>query len=88
MSINEWIGVVSFGLGILGGLWKLGITLNNTLSTLNHEVKELNKTLTESKLDRERLHTKLEKTDGRVDKHDVRITVLEDWRKGTQYEKH
>lgn len=88
MSINEWLGVISFGLTMLAGLWKLGLKLNTTLSNLTNKIETLNDNLTEGKRDRERLHSKLEKTDGRIDGHDTRITVLEDWRKGTQYEKH
>jgi hypothetical protein len=37
--------------------------------------------LSESKSDRIKLHGRVDKVDDRLDIHDVRISVLEDWRK-------
>lgn len=88
MSVNEWIGVISFASGILGFLWRLGLKLNNTLSDLINQVGRLNDNLTEGKLDRQLLHSKLDQTDGRLDDHQTRITVLEKFREEKQYEKH
>ena len=82
MTVNEWIGVVSFALSILIFLWKAGSTLNRTLDSLEDAIDRLNENLNESKKDRDKLHARADVADTRLDNHDVRLHVLEDWRKG------
>lgn len=79
--IKEWWFIIAFSISALGGLYKMGKVLNETLLKLNFEIMRLNDSLSESKNDRVKLHTRVDVVDGRLDTHDIRISVLEDWRK-------
>ena len=79
--IKEWWFLIAFTIGIFGGLYKISQTLNETLLKLKFEITRLSESLTDSKADRVRLHARVDNTDDRLDKHDTRISVLEDWRK-------
>jgi len=79
--IKEWWFLIAFTIGIFSGLYKMSQTLNETLLKLKFEITRLSESLTESKADRVRLHERVDNTDNRLDKHDTRISVLEDWRK-------
>ena len=79
--IKEWWFLIIFTIGIFGGLYKMSKTLNETLLNLKFEITRLSDSLTDSKADRVRLHARVDNTDDRLDKHDTRISVLEDWRK-------
>lgn len=59
----------------------MGKVLNETLLKLNFEIMRLSDSLSESKNDRVKLHSRVDVVDGRLDTHDIRISVLEDWRK-------
>lgn len=80
--IKEWWFIIAFSISALGGLYKMGKTLNETLLKLNYEIMRLSESLSESKSDRVKLHSRVDVVDSRLDKHDIRISVLEDWRKG------
>lgn len=80
--IKEWWFLITFAVGIFAGLYNISKTLNETLLRLNFEITKLTDSLTESKSDRIRLHARVDGTDDRLDKHETRISVLEDWRKG------
>ena len=80
--IKEWWFLITFAIGIFGGLYKMSKTLNETLLNLKFEITRLSESLSESKADRVRLHARVDNTDDRLDKHDTRISILEDWRKG------
>ena len=80
--IKEWWFLISFSVGIFVGLYKMSKTLNETLLKLNFEITKLNDSLSESKSDRIRLHARVDGTDDRLDKHETRISILEDWRRG------
>ena len=79
--IKEWWFIIAFSLSALGGLYKMGKVLNETLLKLNFEIMRLSDSLSESKNDRVKLHSRVDVVDGRLDTHDIRISVLEDWRK-------
>ena len=79
--IKEWWFIIAFSISALGGLYKMGKTLNETLLKLNYEIMRLSESLSESKSDRVKLHSRVDVVDGRLDTHDIRISVLEDWRK-------
>ena len=79
--IKEWWFIIAFSISALGGLYKMGKVLNETLLKLNFEIMRLSDSLTESKNDRVKLHSRVDVVDGRLDTHDIRISVLEDWRK-------
>ena len=80
--LKEWWFLITFTIGLFGGLWKISKTLNETLLKLNFEITRLSESLTDSKADRVRLHARVDNADGRLDKHDTRISILEDWRRG------
>lgn len=80
--IKEWWFLISFSVGIFVGLYKMSKTLNETLLKLNFEITKLNDSLSESKSDRLRLHGRVDGVDDRLDKHETRLSILEDWRKG------
>ena len=79
--VKEWWFIIAFSISALGGLYKMGKVLNETLLKLNFEIMRLNDSLSESKSDRVKLHSRVDVVDGRLDTHDIRISVLEDWRK-------
>lgn len=79
--IKEWWFIIAFSISALGGLYKMGKVLNETLLKLNFEIMRLSDSLSESKSDRIRLHARVDGTDDRLDKHETRISILEDWRK-------
>lgn len=79
--VKEWWFIIAFSISALGGLYKMGKVLNETLLKLNFEIMRLSDSLSESKNDRVKLHTRVDVVDGRLDTHDIRISVLEDWRK-------
>ena len=56
--------------------------LKRSLSPLTQAIDRLNELLDDSKADRELLHRKNDEQDNKIDNHETRITVLEDWRKG------
>ena len=80
--IKEWWFLIAFTIGIFGGLYKMSQTLNETLLNLKFEITRLSESLTDSKADRLRLHARVDNTDDRLDEHDTRISILEDWRRG------
>ena len=80
--VKEWWFLIAFTIGIFGGLYKMSQTLNETLLKLKFEITRLSDSLTDAKADRVRLHARVDNADDRLDKHDTRISVLEDWRKG------
>ena len=80
--IKEWWFLIAFTIGIFGGLYKMSQTLNETLLKLKFEITRLSESLTDSKADRLRLHARVDNTNDRLDEHDTRISVLEDWRRG------
>lgn len=80
--VKEWWFLISFSVGIFVGLYKMSKTLNETLLKLNFEITKLNDSLSESKSDRLRLHGRVDGVDDRLDKHETRLSVLEDWRRG------
>lgn len=79
--IKEWWFIIAFSISALGGLYKMGKVLNETLLKLNFEIMRLSDSLSESKSDRVKLHSRVDVVDNRLDTHDIRISVLEDWRK-------
>lgn len=79
--VKEWWFLITFAVGIFAGLYNISKTLNETLLRLNFEITKLTDSLTESKSDRIRLHARVDGTDDRLDKHETRISILEDWRK-------
>ncbi len=79
--IKEWWFLIAFTIGIFGGLYKMSQTLNETLLNLKFEITRLSESLSDSKADRIRLHARVDGTDDRLEKHETRISVLEDWRK-------
>ena len=79
--IKEWWFIIAFSISALVGLYKMGKVLNETLLKLNFEIMRLSDSLSESKNDRVKLHSRVDVVDGRLDTHDIRISVLEDWRK-------
>lgn len=81
MSVSEWIGVVSFALSILAGLWKISSTLNNTLKGLSYEIKRLHDSITRSEKEQVKMNSIIEKHDDRLDKAETNIEILKDWRK-------
>ena len=80
--IKEWWFLIAFTIGIFGGLYKISKTLNETLLKLNFEITRLSESLSDSKADRVRLHSRIDETEKEIDKHDTRISILEDWRRG------
>ena len=80
--IKEWWFLIAFTIGIFGGLYKMSQTLNETLLKLKFEITRLSESLTDSKADRLRLHARVDNTNDRLDEHDTRISILEDWRRG------
>ena len=79
--IKEWWFLISFTIGIFGGLYKMSKTLNETLLNLKFEITRLSESLSDSKADRVRLHERIDNTDNRIDKLETRTSVLEDWRR-------
>lgn len=82
LTVNEWIAVVSFALGILGGLWKLSDNLNGTLKELSHQIKLLHDSITRSEREQLKMNSIIEKHDDRLDEAEKDIEILKDWRKG------
>ena len=80
--IKEWWFLIAFTIGIFGGLYKMSQTLNETLLNLKFEITRLSESLSDSKADRVRLHSRIDETEKEIDKHDTRISILEDWRRG------
>ena len=80
--IKEWWFLIAFTVGIFGGLYKMSQTLNETLLNLKFEITRLSESLSDSKADRVRLHSRIDETEKEIDKHDTRISILEDWRRG------
>lgn len=78
--IKEWWFLIAFTIGIFGGLYKMSQTLNETLLNLKFEITRLSESLTDSKNDRVRLHSRIDDTEKEIDGHETRIAVLEDWR--------
>ncbi|MFC4698522.1 hypothetical protein [Enterococcus aquimarinus] len=78
--IKEWWFLIAFTIGIFGGLYKMSQTLNETLLKLKFEITRLSESLTDSKNDRVRLHSRIDDTEKEIDGHETRIAVLEDWR--------
>ena len=76
--IKEWWFLITFTIGIFGGLYKMSQTLNETLLKLKFEITRLSESLTDSKADRVRLHARIDDTDNRLDKLDTRTSVLEE----------
>jgi len=58
-----------------------GRQITDAVSPLTHSIERLNYLLEDSQKDRKNLHAKNEEQDLRLDNHEVRITVLEDWRR-------
>lgn len=83
VSVNEWIGVVSFALGILGGLWKLSDNLNGTLKELSHQIKLLHDSITRSEREQLKMNSIIEKHDDRLDIVESDVKILKDWRERT-----
>ncbi|SPT61703.1 Uncharacterised protein [Aerococcus viridans] len=79
--IKEWWFIIAFTISALGGLYKMGKVLNETLLKLNFEIMRLSDSLSESRNDMVKLHSRVDVSDGRLDAHETRISVLEDWRK-------
>ena len=79
--IKEWWFIIAFTISALSGLYKMGKVLNETLLKLNFEIMRLSDSLSESKSDRLKLHSRVDAVDSRLVAHETRITVLEDWRK-------
>ena len=80
--VKEWWFLIAFTIGIFGGLYKMSQTLNETLLNLKFEITRLSESLSDSKADRVRLHSRVDETEKEIDKHDTRISILEDWRRG------
>jgi septal ring factor EnvC (AmiA/AmiB activator) len=80
--VKEWWFLIAFTIGIFGGLYKMSQTLNETLLNLKFEITRLSESLSDSKADRVRLHSRIDETEKEIDKHDTRISILEDWRRG------
>lgn len=55
--------------------------LKETIEPLSNSINLLNDRLGESQSDRKTLHAKDAEQEDILDKHEIRITVLEDWRK-------
>lgn len=79
--IKEWWFLIAFTIGIFASLYKMSQTLNETLLNLKFEITRLSESLSDSKADRVRLHARVDNADNRLDKHDIQISVLEEWRK-------
>lgn len=62
-------------------------SLKDSIDPLNRSIKHLNYLLEDSQADRKVLHKKDEAQDVIMDNHEVRITVLEDWRKDHTHKK-
>lgn len=54
-----------------------------TIAPMTNAIERLNYLLEDSQKDRQSLHAKDGEQDIKLDSHEVRITVLEDWRKGS-----
>uniref|UniRef100_UPI0035A09D83 hypothetical protein n=1 Tax=Jeotgalibaca porci TaxID=1868793 RepID=UPI0035A09D83 len=80
--IKEWWFLIAFSISIFSGLYKMTKTLNETLMSLKFEITRLSESLSESRSDRARLHVRIDGTEDLLDKHETRISILEDWRKG------
>ena len=80
--VKEWWFLISFSAGIFIGLYKMSKTLNETLLNLKFEITRLGESLRDSKSDRVRLHSRIDENEKEIDKHDTRISILEDWRRG------
>ena len=79
--IKEWWFLIAFTIGIFGGLYKMSQTLNETLLNLKFEITRLSDSLTESKSDRVRLHSRIDDTEKEIDVLGIRVSVIEDWRR-------
>lgn len=79
--IKEWWFLIAFTIGIFGGLYKMSQTLNETLLNLKFEITRLSDSLTESKSDRVRLHSRIDDTEKEIDVLGIRMSVIEDWRR-------
>lgn len=55
--------------------------MKDSITPLTHSIERLNYLLEDSQQDRKRLHAKDDAQDLVMDNHEIRITVLEDWRK-------
>lgn len=82
MSVNEWIAVSGLLLTILVGLFKQTTSLNSTLGSLKDAINRLNEHMEDAKEDRQKLHSRADTADKRLDEHNVRLHKLEDWREG------
>lgn len=56
--------------------------LKEAIAPLSQSINRLNELLEESQSDRIALHAKDSEQEAQLDNHEVRITVLEDWRRG------
>lgn len=56
--------------------------MKDAIAPLTYAIDKLNHLLEDSQRDRKTLHAKDDEQDLRMDSHEVRISVLEDWRKG------
>ena len=79
--IKEWWFLITFAIGIFGGLYKMSKTLNETLLNLKFEITRLSESLSESKADRVRLHLRIDDTEKEIDGLGIRVSVIEDWRR-------
>lgn len=61
--------------------------IKNSISPLTHSIEKLNYLLEEGREDRKRLHEKDKSQDVKIENHEIRITVLEDWRNETRSRK-
>ena len=76
--IKEWWFLIAFTIGIFGGLYRVSQTLNETLLNLKFEIARLSDSLTESKADRVRLHSRIDDTEKEVDVLGIRVSVIEE----------
>ena len=79
--IKEWWFLIAFAIGIFGGLYKMSQTLNETLLNLKFEITRLSESLSDSKADRVRLHSRIDDTEKEIDVLGIRVSVIEDWRR-------
>ena len=58
--------------------------MQESIAPLTSAISRLNYLLEDSQADRKVIHGKIEVQDGTLDNHEIRITVLEDWRKASR----
>lgn len=56
--------------------------MQDSITPLTSAIDRLNHLLEDSQADRKIIHGKIDMQEDIVDNHEIRITVLEDWRKG------